>query len=64
MGLATEHFMIGGMRKVHHFILKLLVSLFENFFYRQINLIYRIGGVFKYFSNIREWGEMERRGFG
>ena len=64
VGLATEHFMIGGMRKVHHFILKLLVSLFENFFYRQINLIYRIGGVFKYFSNIREWGEMERRGFG
>ncbi len=63
VGLATEHFMVGATRKFHHFLFKLLISLMENFFYRQINLIYRITGVFKFFSNKREWGEMERRGF-
>ncbi len=63
IGLAMEHFVVGTTLKFHHFLFKLLVSLFENLFYRQINLIYRITGVFKFFTKKREWGEMERRGF-
>lgn len=63
VGLAMEHFVVGTTLKFHHFLFKLLVSLFENLFYRQINLIYRITGVFKFFTKKREWGEMERRGF-
>lgn len=63
VGLAMEHFVVGTTLKFHHFLFKLLVSLFENLFYRQINLIYRITGVFKFFTKKREWGEMERSGF-
>ena len=63
VGLATEQFMVAGMGKFHHFLFKLFMSFTESFFYRQINLIYRVAGVFKFFSNKREWGEMERRGF-
>jgi cellulose synthase/poly-beta-1,6-N-acetylglucosamine synthase-like glycosyltransferase len=63
VGLATEYFMVQRVSKFHHFLLKLCLSCFENLFYRQINLVYRIAGFFKYFSNKREWGEMERKGF-
>jgi hypothetical protein len=63
VGLATEHFMAGTSLKIHHFLMKLFISFTENLFYRQLNLVYRITGVFKFFSNKREWGEMERRGF-
>jgi cellulose synthase/poly-beta-1,6-N-acetylglucosamine synthase-like glycosyltransferase len=63
VGLSMEHFVVGTTLKFHHFLFKLLMSLFENLFYRQINLIYRITGVFKFFTKKREWGEMERRGF-
>jgi len=63
VGLATEHFMVATSFKLHHFLFKLFTSLLENIFYRQINLVYRVVGVFKFFSNKREWGEMERRGF-
>lgn len=63
IGLAMEHFVVGTTLKFHHFLFKLLVSLLENLCYRQINLIFRIAGVFKFFTKRREWGEMERRGF-
>jgi cellulose synthase/poly-beta-1,6-N-acetylglucosamine synthase-like glycosyltransferase len=63
IGLAMEHFVVRTTLKFHHFLFKLLVSLLENLFYRQINLIFRIAGVFMFFTKKREWGEMERRGF-
>jgi cellulose synthase/poly-beta-1,6-N-acetylglucosamine synthase-like glycosyltransferase len=63
IGLAMEHFIVGTTLKFHHFLFKLLVSLLENLFYRQINLVYRIVGFFKFFTKKREWGEMERKGF-
>jgi cellulose synthase/poly-beta-1,6-N-acetylglucosamine synthase-like glycosyltransferase len=63
VGLSMEHFVVGSTLRYHHFLIKLIVSLFENFFYRQINLIYRITGVFKSFTKKREWGEMKRSGF-
>jgi hypothetical protein len=55
--------MVERGRRFHHFFFKLCLSCVENLFYRQINLAYRIAGVFKFFSNKREWGEMERKGF-
>jgi cellulose synthase/poly-beta-1,6-N-acetylglucosamine synthase-like glycosyltransferase len=63
IGLAMEHFMVHTTLGFHHFLMKLFVSLLENIYYRQTNLIFRVGGVFKFFTKKREWGEMERKGF-
>ncbi len=63
MAIAMEHYIVGTTLRFHHFLLKIAVSLLENLFYRQINLIFRVGGVFKYYARVREWGEMERSGY-
>ncbi len=63
IALAMEYFGIGSTLRFHHFLLRLLISLFENLFYRQVNLCYKIKGFFKFFTSQREWGAMERRGY-
>jgi hypothetical protein len=63
VGLAMEHFVVGSTLKYHHFLVKFFFSMFESLFYRQINLMYRIIAVFKFFMKKREWGEMKRSGF-
>ncbi len=61
--LIMEYYGIGTTLKFRHFILKLLTSLIENLFYRQLNLYYKIKAFFRFFSSKREWGIMERKGF-
>jgi cellulose synthase/poly-beta-1,6-N-acetylglucosamine synthase-like glycosyltransferase len=63
VGLAMEHFVVGSTLKYHHFLVKFFFSMFESLFYRQINLMYRIIAVFKFFMKNREWGEMKLSGF-
>ncbi len=63
IALTMEYFAIGTTLRFHHFVLRLLVSLLENLFYRQVNLYYKIKGFFKFFTSQREWGAMERRGY-
>ncbi len=36
----------------------------ENFGYRQLNMLWRIEGVWQFLRRRQEWGEMTRRGFG
>jgi cellulose synthase/poly-beta-1,6-N-acetylglucosamine synthase-like glycosyltransferase len=64
IGLVMEQYGIGKALRFHHFLIKMFTSLLENVFYRQLNLFYRILGTFKYFTKKREWGEMDRKGFG
>jgi cellulose synthase/poly-beta-1,6-N-acetylglucosamine synthase-like glycosyltransferase len=63
IALTMEYFAIGTTLHFHHFLIRLLVSLLENLFYRQVNLYYKIIGFFKFFTSQREWGAMERRGY-
>jgi len=63
VAITTEHYEVDTTLKFHHYILKLLISLLENLFYRQINIYFRIIGFFKFFTKKREWGKMERKGF-
>jgi len=63
IALSMEYFGIGSTIRFHHFLLRLLVSLLENLFYRQVNLYYKIKGFFRFFTSQREWGTMERRGY-
>lgn len=43
-------------------LLLILWSMLENFGYRQISVIWRLNGMWKYFKGDREWGVMERTG--
>jgi cellulose synthase/poly-beta-1,6-N-acetylglucosamine synthase-like glycosyltransferase len=61
--LIMESYGIGNKAPIHHFIIKFLASLLENFFYRQINIWCKLKGFFRFFTRKREWGSMERKGF-
>jgi len=63
IAISIEHYAVGTTLRFHHFIVKLLVSFLDNLFYRQVNLVYRCAGVFKFFTKRREWGEMKRSGY-
>jgi cellulose synthase/poly-beta-1,6-N-acetylglucosamine synthase-like glycosyltransferase len=39
-------------------------ALFENLGYRQATVVWRLQGLWKYLRGRRDWGAMERRGFG
>ncbi len=62
--LVMESYGIGKKVQIHHFILKLFASILESLFYRQINIWCKLKGFFKFFTHKREWGAMERKGFG
>jgi cellulose synthase/poly-beta-1,6-N-acetylglucosamine synthase-like glycosyltransferase len=62
--LVMESYGTGQKVRVHHFILKLFASILESLFYRQINIWCKLKGFFQFFTHKREWGAMERRGFG
>jgi hypothetical protein len=38
-------------------------AIAENFGYRQLNLLWRIEGIWQYFRKKQSWGEMTRTGF-
>ena len=38
----------------------LFYSIFENFGYRQLTMIFRIQGIWQYFRKHNQWGEMKR----
>jgi cellulose synthase/poly-beta-1,6-N-acetylglucosamine synthase-like glycosyltransferase len=40
-----------------------LAAIIENFGYRQLNLLWRIEGIWQYFRKQQSWGEMTRTGF-
>jgi cellulose synthase/poly-beta-1,6-N-acetylglucosamine synthase-like glycosyltransferase len=44
--------------------LLVLWALFENLGYRQATVVWRLQGLWKYLRGRRDWGAMERRGFG
>ena len=58
-----ENYEIGNKVPLHHFVIRLFVSIVENLFYRQINLWCKLKGFFRFFTAKREWGVMERKGF-
>ena len=62
--LIMENYEIGNKVPLHHFVIRLFVSIVENLFYRQINLWCKLKGFFRFFTAKREWGVMERKGFG
>jgi cellulose synthase/poly-beta-1,6-N-acetylglucosamine synthase-like glycosyltransferase len=41
-----------------------LLSVLENFGYRQLNAWWRINGLYTFLRGKKEWGKMERKGFG
>lgn len=41
-----------------------LWSLLENLGYRQLTVVWRLRGIWRFFRGHKEWGSMERRGFG
>ncbi len=63
IAIIMEHYSLTTPTNFKFVIPKFFVSFFENFFYRQANLVYKIIGVFKFIIKKREWGEMERQGF-
>jgi cellulose synthase/poly-beta-1,6-N-acetylglucosamine synthase-like glycosyltransferase len=63
IALVIEHFTAGDSLRFHHFLVELCASFLDNLFYRQINLIFRITGVFRFLTKKREWGEMKRSGY-
>jgi cellulose synthase/poly-beta-1,6-N-acetylglucosamine synthase-like glycosyltransferase len=62
--LIMENYGIGKKAPLHHFVVRLFVSIIENLFYRQINIWCKLKGFFRFFTAKREWGVMERKGFG
>jgi cellulose synthase/poly-beta-1,6-N-acetylglucosamine synthase-like glycosyltransferase len=62
--LTMERYGIGNKVPFYHFIVRLFSSLLENLFYRQINIWCKLRGFFRFFTQKREWGSMERKGFG
>lgn len=40
-----------------------LAAILENFGYRQLNMLWRIEGIWQYFRKKQSWGEMTRTGF-
>ena len=63
IAILMEHYILSNSPKFRYILIKFLSSFIENFFYRQLNLVFKIIGVFKYILKKREWGEMERQGF-
>jgi len=63
IAISMEHYIVGTTLRFLHFLIKIFVSFLENLFYRQLNLVFRVLGVFKYYARVKEWGEMERSGY-
>ena len=63
IGLVLEYYALGKGIPVKNLLIRTLSTLIEPFFYRQINIAYKLAGIFKFFSKKREWGAMERIGF-
>lgn len=61
--LIMEKYGIGKKMPLHHFIIRMFITLIENLFYRQINIWCKLKGFFRFFTSKREWGAMEREGF-
>ncbi len=45
-------------------MLLVLWMLLENLGYRQLTVLWRLRGLFKFMQGRRDWGDMHRRGFG
>ncbi|MGQ9614882.1 MAG: glycosyltransferase family 2 protein [Spirochaetota bacterium] len=63
IAISMEHYIVGTTLRFYHFLLRIAASFLENLFYRQLNIFYRVWGIFKYYAKVREWGEMERSGY-
>lgn len=63
IGIVLEYYALGKGIPIKHFLIRTLSTIIEPFFYRQINIAYKIIGTFKFLSKRREWGVMERVGF-
>ncbi len=49
--------------KVRQFLKLILISFLEAFGYRQLNLIWRLEGLYDYWRGNKSWGKMQRKGF-
>ena len=64
MSLALEQDEIQRFSRPRDLWLVLLTAVLENFGYRQLNSIWRIRGLYQYFTGVKStWGKMERKGF-
>jgi cellulose synthase/poly-beta-1,6-N-acetylglucosamine synthase-like glycosyltransferase len=61
--LILEEVELRRLPKARHLALLTLVSLAENFGYRQINNYWRVKGYYQFLRKRKGWGEMTRKGF-
>jgi len=62
--LVAEEFTNAGYLKIREVLLLILVSIAENFFYRQLTVLFRLAGIFSYRKYKTAWGNMRRARFG
>jgi cellulose synthase/poly-beta-1,6-N-acetylglucosamine synthase-like glycosyltransferase len=60
--LLLEEFSFQRYSSMRDRLLLILWSMLENFGYRQLSVIWRLNGMWKYFRGNKEWGVMERTG--
>jgi len=63
IALILEYYAIGKGVPVKNLIVRTASTIIEPLFYRQLNLYFKIAGIFRFLSKKREWGKMERVGF-
>jgi cellulose synthase/poly-beta-1,6-N-acetylglucosamine synthase-like glycosyltransferase len=63
IAISMDHYIVGTTLRFSHFLIRIAASFVENLFYRQLNIFYRVCGLFKYYAKVKEWGEMDRSGY-
>jgi len=64
MTLILEEFAYHRYESLRDRLLLITWALLEAVGYRQMTVVWRLNGLFKYIRGRRDWGAMERRGFG
>jgi len=59
-----EEYSFRKYTKVSHFIKLFVFSIVENFWYRQVNAVWRTYAFLRFFRKDHSWGAMERKGLG
>jgi ABC-type uncharacterized transport system permease subunit len=49
--------------KVRHLLLLAMLGVVENFGYRQLTMLWRLGGTIDFLRRRQGWGAMTRKGF-
>lgn len=59
-----EEYSFRKYTKVSHFIKLFVFSIVENFWYRQLNAVWRSYAILRFIRKDKNWGTMERKGLG